>query len=112
MVAGGEVGPIGESMVGDFIEANGELISAHVPGEADDTVICGTGNLRGKHFQIQLPLPYLLAYKYALPISWKYILRQNFVEFIDITPISWYQFLPDQIIDCSSVNRHYAMFLL
>lgn len=54
MVAGGEVGPIGESMVGDFIEANGELTSAHVPGEADDTVICGTGNLREKHFQIQI----------------------------------------------------------
>ena len=32
------------------------------------------------------------------------------MEFIDITPISRYQFLPDQIIDCSSVNRHYAMF--
>ena len=36
----------------------------------------------------------------------------NFAEFIDVTPISLYQFLPDQIMDRFPFYRHYAMLLL
>ena len=37
-------------------------------------------------------LSYILAYKYVAPISWKYFLKANFGEFIDVTPKSQYQF--------------------
>ena len=33
-------------------------------------------------------------------------------EFIDVMPISWFQFLPDQIMDRFPFYRHYALALL
>ena len=48
----------------------------------------------------QVLLYYILAYKYIGPFS-----EANFGEFIDVKPLSRYQFLPDQIMD-------YAMLLL
>ena len=52
-------------------------------------------------------LLYIHAYKYLEHTSRKY-----FGEFIEVTPISRYQFLPDQITDSFPFYRHYGMLLL
>ena len=50
-------------------------------------------------------VPYILAYKSE-------VLSEAKGEFIDVTPISRFQFLPDQIMDCFPFYRHYAIFFV
>ena len=51
-------------------------------------------------------LSYIVAYKSEV------FSEANFGEFINVTPKSRYQFLPDQIMDRFPFYRHYTMLLL